>query len=65
MPNTSDRFAHRTNPDGTVDSICKTCFMTAATAKEAESLKQLEAKHVCDSWRLEFLTALTTRRFHI
>jgi hypothetical protein len=40
-------FAHRRNPDGTVDSICKHCFLTAAHAKEESDLQEAEEAHVC------------------
>jgi hypothetical protein len=62
MPYTSHPFAHRTNPDDTIDSICKTCFVTVGTALEDEALKALEADHICDPWRLEVLRILVPER---
>ena len=62
MPYTSHPFAHRTNADSTVDSICKTCFMTVGTAQKSEALNALEAAHVCDPWRLEVLSILIPER---
>ncbi len=62
MPYTSYPFAHRTNSDETVDSICKTCFVTVGTALGAEALRALEATHVCDPWRLEVMTILISKR---
>ena len=52
---TSHPFAHRSNPNGTVESICKTCFMTVGTAEEAAHLKELERTHKCEEWRLEVI----------
>ena len=54
--NTSHPFAHRTNPDGTIDSICKTCFLTVGTAEEAAALQELESNHKCGDWRLKVVT---------
>jgi len=62
MPYTSHPFAHRTNPDGTIDSICKTCLVTAGTAEEPEALKAIEDAHVCEPWRLEVIEALFQQR---
>ena len=59
MPYTDSPFAHRTNKDGTVDSICKKCFRTVGTAEEAAPLKVLEDAHVCDPWTLEVVRILT------
>jgi hypothetical protein len=61
MPYTSHPFAHRTKADGTIDAICKRCFMTVGTAEGAEALKVLEASHVCDPWRLEVINAIAPR----
>jgi hypothetical protein len=58
---TSHPFAHRVNEDGSIDSICKTCFLTVGTAEEAEALIKLEAAHVCDPWRLEVIKAYGVR----
>jgi hypothetical protein len=41
-------FAHRSNKDGTIDSICPICFATVATARNEAALKMAEIKHVCD-----------------
>jgi hypothetical protein len=42
------RFAHRTNDDGTVDSICRKCFATVATCHWESDLENAERDHVCD-----------------
>jgi hypothetical protein len=55
MPLTSDPFAHRYNPDGTIDSICKICFMTVSTAETPDDLKALEFSHACEEWRTEVI----------
>ena len=49
-------FAHRTNRDGTIDSICKTCFLTVGTAEEVDAFRGLESAHKCDM-PLQFVTA--------
>ena len=54
-------FAHRTNSDGAIDSICKTCFVTVGTAEEAPVLKLLEDGHRCDRWRLEFIKTFLSK----
>ena len=61
MPNTSAPFAHRTNQDGTIDSICKTCFATVGTAAEADDLKVIEHEHICDPWKLEVIRVVTSK----
>jgi hypothetical protein len=40
-------YSHRKNRDGTVDSICLSCFQTIATAKNEESLSLHELLHRC------------------
>lgn len=46
-------FAHRANTDGSIDSICRLCFATIATAQWAQELAARERDHVCDPWVLE------------
>jgi hypothetical protein len=41
-------FSHRFNRDGTVDSICHSCFMTVATATHEAELENYEQNHLCD-----------------
>jgi hypothetical protein len=43
-----DSFVHRSNPDGTTDSICKRCFVTVCTSMGEAKLAFEERKHVCD-----------------
>jgi hypothetical protein len=41
------QFVRRRNRDGTVDSICTLCFMTAAKAEREAELHEMEAFHRC------------------
>lgn len=41
-------FAHRNNPDGTTDSICRQCFTTVFTSIWEAELERAERDHVCD-----------------
>jgi len=47
------QFTRRVNDDGTVDSICRDCFTTVATAKSSSALLPLEHQHRCDAALLE------------
>ncbi len=42
------KFAHRSNLDGTVDSICPRCIATLATAYDEAELRIFEQQHICD-----------------
>jgi hypothetical protein len=54
-------FVHRSNPNGTTDSICTKCFLTVATAKWEANLDSAEQTHKCESWRVErFKKSVTT-----
>lgn len=44
----SPQFHHRLYADGTLDSICLSCFLTAARAENEADLHELEAAHQCD-----------------
>jgi hypothetical protein len=51
------KFAHRFNPDGTVDSICPRCFVTVDSAARELDLVVNEEQHICDPFlvaRYEF-----------
>ena len=50
---TRPKFVHRMNRDGTVDSICRECFITVATSQREADLQEPEYKHACDSWTVE------------
>lgn len=41
-------YPHRHNRDGSVDSICPTCFATAARASDEAGLAEQERNHFCD-----------------
>jgi hypothetical protein len=44
-------FAHRRNPDDSIDSICTSCFQTIATSRDGEyGLRAQEASHACDPY---------------
>jgi hypothetical protein len=43
----SSQFHHRINTDGTIDSICLSCFLTVARANIGSDLNELEAAHRC------------------
>jgi len=40
-------FVHRHNDDGTVDSVCRACFMTVATEVSESELMKDEQDHDC------------------
>jgi hypothetical protein len=46
------QFTHRLNDDGTIDSICRECFTTVATAKSGSALEREEQRHHCDGFLL-------------
>jgi hypothetical protein len=44
----SPKFAHRSNPDGTMDAICFRCIATVATVYGEGKLLKFEREHICD-----------------
>ena len=44
----SPKFAHRSNPDGTSDSICFRCIATVASVHDERELLRYEQQHICD-----------------
>jgi hypothetical protein len=40
-------FSYRRNRDGSIDSICLSCFLTAATADNEAELYEREKSHCC------------------
>jgi hypothetical protein len=44
----STQFRYRVNSDGTIDSICLRCFLTAARVENEADLHAREAAHLCD-----------------
>jgi hypothetical protein len=47
------QFIHRLNDDGTIDSICRECFVTVATALSTTALEGEEQQHRCEASLLE------------
>jgi hypothetical protein len=41
------QFYYRENANGTMDSICLRCYLTAATAESEADLHEREAAHQC------------------
>jgi hypothetical protein len=58
QPNT--KFIRRDNKDGTVDSVCRNCFVTIATARWKSDLEREESKHVCETYGLQRLHVLNS-----
>ena len=50
-------FPHRKNEDGTIDSICPCCFMTAGTALNEAELSEIEHNHTCDPEHCRWIVA--------
>lgn len=49
------KFAHRVNENGTLDSICRHCFITIGNSTWEADLERLETAHVCDpGWLMHF-----------
>jgi hypothetical protein len=42
-----NEYSHRENPDGSFDSICMTCFITAGNAPNEDALTVIENEHIC------------------
>ena len=49
----SSKFAHRSNLDGTMDSICPRCIATVATVYHEDELLRFEQQHICDPLLVE------------
>jgi hypothetical protein len=47
------KFIHRINGDGSIDSICRECFVTIATAYSRSELERDEQAHACEPVLLE------------
>ncbi|HEV2324363.1 MAG TPA: hypothetical protein VGS10_10490 [Terracidiphilus sp.] len=50
---TRQKFVHRSNRNGTTDSVCRDCFATVATAIWEAELERKESAHLCDPWTVE------------
>lgn len=58
-----DHYAHRRNYDGTLDSICKLCYLTVARAYRELDLTHLELRHVCQPMERRRATRIAHRVF--
>lgn len=47
------KFIHRINEDGSIDSICRDCFVTIATGRTRSDLEGQERQHTCEPMILE------------
>jgi hypothetical protein len=47
MPMQPKTFAHRYTEDDLIESICMTCFLTAARSLDEREMRKNEARHVC------------------
>lgn len=47
------KFIHRINEDGSIDSICRDCFVTIATGRTRSDLEAQERQHTCEPMILE------------
>jgi len=47
------KFIHRINEDGSIDSICRDCFVTIASARSRSDLEPQERQHACEPMLLE------------
>jgi hypothetical protein len=55
-------FAHRRNGDASIDSICKTCYQTVASAYSESELVRVEESHTCDQNSEFTRAAINSRR---
>jgi hypothetical protein len=60
-----EKFHHRLNADGTIDSICLSCFLTAARADIGSDLQELLAAHQCDNKEPFILSDTIMYRFFV
>ena len=60
-------FRHRRNQDGTWDSICMRCYLTAAHTLGEQSLRSVESGHRCDeaSWLFKEPLGRHVSRIHV
>jgi len=47
------KFIHRINEDGSIDSICRDCFVTVATSRSRSDLESKEHSHACEPMLLD------------
>ena len=41
-------FAHRYTPNGKIESICMTCFLTVVRSKDEQEMEENEGQHACE-----------------
>ena len=59
---TSTSFAHRQNRDSSIDSICRKCYRTIASANIESELIAHEQRHLCDPNSVFILAAVDSQR---
>ncbi|WP_109489051.1 hypothetical protein [Occallatibacter savannae] len=47
------KFIHRINEDGSIDSICRDCFVTIATGRSRLELAPQEQQHTCEPMTIQ------------
>ena len=57
------RFPHRSNKDGSFDSICPSCLATIICVRHESELSVHEDAHVCDPVRLTRIGKLMCRYY--
>jgi hypothetical protein len=55
-------FVHRGNHDGTIESICRHCYVTVGTALWEADLDQAEENHACDPDQLARWRRIASRQ---
>jgi hypothetical protein len=59
----TNHYAHRPNYDGTLDSVCKLCYLTVARAYRETDLIHLEVRHICQPVERRRSTRIAHRVF--
>ena len=59
----TSHYAHRRNYDGTLDSVCKLCYLTVARAYRETDLSHLEVRHICQPVERRRSTRIAHRVF--
>jgi hypothetical protein len=59
----TNHYAHRRNYDGTLDSVCKLCYLTVARAYRETDLGHLEVRHICQPVERRRSTRIAHRVF--
>lgn len=56
------RFTRRYNQDGTIDSLCRDCFVTIDKVQSESEIDREENRHVCDPQALALFQCEEQRR---